>query len=61
MSITLLASEKGAILLDCALRRTALGSQKHAFLGRIGRSLDQYGALTPAMTEAVISAISPST
>jgi hypothetical protein len=61
MTVTLCTSQRDALLLDCALRRAAPGSQRHAFLLRIGRSLGTWGALTPAMTEAVFSAIQPST
>jgi len=55
--ITLETSAKHALLLDSALRRTVPGTSKHAFLQRLGRSLDQFGSLTPAMQEAVTTII----
>lgn len=51
--ITLPTSAKHTLLLDTAIRRALPGTQRAAFLQRIGRSLDRYGSLTPAMINAV--------
>jgi hypothetical protein len=55
--ITLETSAKHALLLDSAMRRTLPGSSKHDFLQRLGRSLDEFGSLTPAMQAAVTTIV----
>jgi hypothetical protein len=37
-----------ALLLASALRQAEPGTRRHEFLQRLGRSLDQFGSLTPA-------------
>jgi hypothetical protein len=58
--VTMPTSAKHAILLDTAIKRTADGTQRHDFLLRLGRSLDMFGSLTPAVVAACVSTISPS-
>jgi hypothetical protein len=55
--ITLPTSGKHALLLDMAIKRATPGTSRHDMLIRLGRSLDEFGSLTPAMIDACQSTI----
>lgn len=50
--ITMPTSALHRRLLDMAMARTSSDTTRYEFLLRLGRQLDEYGNLTPAMQEA---------